>query len=246
MIPREGAASLHAFKWIFSPGRTCVDFGGLTFILLPIGLGLLGFVEPCTIGGHLMFLETQNQRGLREKIRAVLVFILVRASVAGLFGAMVAYLGRGAVTLQTGFWLVFGAIYLILGSIFLFGRAGLIKRRIDLAPAGWKKARSPVVLGAAFGLNIPACAAPILFALIGLAATTGTALTGFGLMFLFGLFLSLPLLPFAARPRLAGRLEVLGAKMRHTGWLIGAVFILLGLWSIWFGLYVNPADWAGQ
>lgn len=27
-----------------------------TLVLLPVGLGLLGFIEPCTIGGHLLFL----------------------------------------------------------------------------------------------------------------------------------------------------------------------------------------------
>ncbi len=223
-----------------------MEISFIQLILLPIGLGLLGFIEPCTIGGHLLFLETQSRRTTREKISAVGVFILVRAFVAGLAGAAIAFLGQKLISAQTGIWLIFGSIYLAIGVAFLLGRAGLIKQKISLAPEAWKRAQSPWVLGLAFGLNIPACAAPILFGLLGLAATSGTIVTGFIMMFLFGLFLSLPLGLFAAIPRLASWLERLAGRMKQMRLLIGLVFVVLGLWSIWFGLYVNPADWAGK
>ncbi len=217
-----------------------------TLILLPIGLGLLGFIEPCTIGGHLLFLDSQKRRSAPEKISAVLVFVAIRSLVAGLFGALIAFAGQRLIGVQTGIWLVFGSIYLVVGLSFIAGRAGLVKHRIELAPATWKRAQNPAVLGLAFGLNIPACAAPILFGLLGLAAATGTVLTGFFMMFLFGLFLSLPLVFFAFIPRLAGTLDRLAVKLSGMGWVIGGVFILLGLWSIWFGLYVDPANWVGD
>tara|TARA_R110002126_G_scaffold217419_2_gene363276 strand:+ start:3986 stop:4720 length:735 start_codon:yes stop_codon:yes gene_type:complete len=218
----------------------------LEFVLLPIGLGLLGFIEPCTIGGHLLFLDTQVGRSSREKLNAVLSFVATRSLVSGLFGALIAFLGQTIISMQTGFWLVFGVIYLTIGAAFLIGRAGFIKRKIKLAPTAWKGAQNPLLLGLAFGLNIPACAAPILFGLLGLAATTGTVMTGFVMMFLFGLFLSSPLALFAAVPKFSSWLETLGKKMKRMRWLIGGVFALLGLWSIWFGLYVDPANWSGQ
>jgi cytochrome c-type biogenesis protein len=208
-------------------------------------LGLLGFIEPCTIGGHLLFLDTQKDRNAGEKARAVTVFIIVRSLTAGAFGAVIAFIGQKLIGVQTGIWLVFGIIYLLVGLAFILCRAGLIKKRISLAPATWKKARNPVVLGLAFGLNIPACAAPILFGLLGLAATTGTVLTGFWMMFLFGLFLSAPLAVFAFVPRFANTLDRFAGWLKGMRWLIGAVFVLLGLWSIYFGLYVDPANWAG-
>ena len=214
-------------------------------IYLPIGLGLLGFIEPCTIGGHLMFLDTQKDRNGGEKLRAVTVFIIVRSLTAGAFGAVIAFIGQKLIGVQTGIWLVFGILYLLVGLAFILGRAGLIKKRIELAPATWKKARNPVVLGLAFGLNIPACAAPILFGLLGLAATTGTVLTGFWMMFLFGLFLSAPLAVFALIPRLANSLDRFANWLKGARWIIGAVFVLLGIWSIYFGLYVDPANWTG-
>lgn len=217
-----------------------------TVILLPIGLGLLGFIEPCTIGGHLLFLDTQTSRSRSGKIAAVLVFLVVRSTVAGLFGGLIAYLGQKLIGVQTGVWLVFGVIYFLVGIAFLVGRAGLVKWRIDLAPGAWKQARNPLVLGLAFGLNIPACAAPILFGLLGLAATTGTIFLGFAMMFLFGLFLSLPLVIFAAVPNWGLWLERTGQRMKNMRWMIGIVFLLLGIWSIWFGLYVDPVNWSGQ
>jgi len=215
-----------------------------TQVIIPVALGLLGFVEPCTIGGHLLFLDTQKTRAARQKLAAVGVFIVVRSLVAALVGASAALLGARLIGAQTGLWLVFGSVYLVIGAAFLLGRAGVLKRGFDLSPNAWKHARSPGVLGIAFGLNIPACAAPILFGLLGMAATSGTALAGALMMFLFGLALSAPLLLFAVIPRLAALLERLGAAMRRNGWVLGLIFVALGLWSVWFGLFVDPANWS--
>jgi cytochrome c-type biogenesis protein len=231
---------------MFDQNGPYMDLSLTQLVFLPIGLGLLGFIEPCTIGGHLLFLETQNQRSAPEKISAVAIFIMARALVAGLAGALIAFLGQKLIVAQTGIWLIFGIIYLVIGLAFLLGRAGLIKQNISLAPEAWKQTQNPLVLGLAFGLNIPACAAPILFGLLGLAATTGTIVTGFIMMFLFGLFLSLPLALFAAIPKLAKWLENLGNRMKQMRLLIGFIFVVLGLWSIWFGLYVDPANWTGK
>lgn len=219
-------------------------FSTLQLILLPIGLGLLGFIEPCTIGGHLVFLETQNGRSRRTRINAVFAFIAARSLVSGSVGAIIAFIGQAVIDVQTGIWLIFGAIYFALGMVFLLGGADFIKQKISLSPAAWKQAQNPWVLGLAFGLNIPACAAPILFGLLGVAATSGTVTTGFMMMFLFGLFLSAPLAVFAAIPSFGTALQALAAKLKRTRWPIASLFILLGLWSIWFGLYVDPVNWS--
>ncbi len=216
-----------------------------SLVLLPVALGLLGFIEPCTIGGHLVFLDTQKDRTAVERGRAVASFVAVRALVAGLFGGLIAFAGQRLIGVQTGFWLIFGGLYLLVGLAFLTGRSGRILPRISLAPETWKRARAPHVLGAAFGLNIPACAAPILFGLLGLSASVGSIAAGFAMMAIFGLALSAPLVLFAAVPALSARLAGLGDWLRSRRWVLGTIFVLLGAWSIWFGLYVDPADWAG-
>jgi cytochrome c-type biogenesis protein len=217
-----------------------------TFVLLPIALGLLGFIEPCTVGSHLVFLGTQEHRSRSDKLRASIVFAIVRAVIAGLIGALIAFAGQSLIEAQTGIWMFFGLVYAVLGLAFLVGGAGFVKRRLEFTPSHWRQARSPFVLGLAFGLNIPACAAPILFGLLGLAATSGTVLAGFMMMALFGLALSAPLIAFAAVPSLRTRLDAWSARARQTRWTLGLVFILLGLWSMWFGFYVDPADWSGR
>jgi len=216
----------------------------LATYLLPLGLGLLGFVEPCTIGGHLLFLQSQNNRTRAQQLKSVGVFIAVRALVMGLFGALIAWAGARMIGAQTGLWLVFGSLYLLVGLAILTGGAGWFRMRISLSPAGWKRAQNPAVLGLAFGLNIPACAAPILFGLLGMAAITGTALTGFKMMFVFGLALSAPLLLIALVPSLSVGLRRLGERLKGKSWMLGGIFVLLGLWSIWFGLYVDPVNWS--
>ena len=147
-----------------------MDITFQAFILIPFGLGLLGFIEPCTIGGHLIFLGTQEHRSRGEKINAVSVFVVSRTVVAGLFGALIAFLGHRLIGMQTGLWFVFGLIYLAIGLAYIIGQTGVFNKQIYFAPSAWKRAQNPFVLGMAFGLNIPACAAPILFGLLTLAA----------------------------------------------------------------------------
>ena len=211
--------------------------------LLPLGLGLIGFLEPCTIGGHLLFLESQNSRSRLDQLKSVGVFVAVRALAAGLVGLMIAWVGARLIGAQTTVWLGYGILYLLIGLAFLAGRAGVMKRGLDFGPSLWKRAQSPVLLGIANGLNIPACAAPILFALLGMAAATGTAIIGFKMMFIFGLALSSPLVLITLVPRLSDALRSLGNRLKD-GWILGVVFVLLGVWSIWFGLFVDPINWS--
>ncbi len=216
-----------------------------TVVLLPVGLGLLGFVEPCSIGGHMLFLHTQEARPRPARLGAVMVFVAVRALAMGLFGAVLGWVGALLIGVQTWFWLLFGALYLGLGLAFLSGRARAVKHRLRLAPEAWRRAQNPALLGLAFGLNIPACAAPILFGLLGLSAGVGSSSAGFAMMALFGFALSFPLVPVALFAGPGARLSRLASWLGARRWVLGGVFVLLGLWSIWFGLYVDPADWAG-
>ncbi|RMF34766.1 MAG: hypothetical protein D6754_14465 [Alphaproteobacteria bacterium] len=215
-------------------------------LAMAFGLGLLGFLEPCTIGAHMLFLAAQHDRAMARRLQAGLVFLAARIAVMGGFGGLIAMFGQRLIGVQTGAWLVFGVIYSALGLAVLSGWDRPVRRRIGLAPERWKSASHPLVQGLAFGLNIPACAAPILFALIGTAAAVGSAATGFVMMAVFAAALSLPLVPLSAVPRLARPLDRLAGWLRPRRWLPGAILILLGLWSLWFGLFVDPADWSGR
>ena len=83
-------------------------------LLLAFGLGLLGFIEPCTIGAHMLFLGGQRARPLGRRLGAAMTFLLARLVVMGGFGGMIVVLGQRLIGVQTGAWLIFGAIYLCL------------------------------------------------------------------------------------------------------------------------------------
>ncbi len=215
-----------------------------SLVLVPMVLGLLGFFEPCTMGAHLLFLDTLVRNARTRILNATMIFAMTRMTVMGLFGALIAALGQTLIGVQTSLWLVFGLIYLAIGLVYLTGLWRPVGRSIRLAPAAWTTTRNPAVLGLVFGLNIPACAAPILFAIIGLSASTGTAVAGLAMMTVFGLFLSAPLILLALMPARKRWLEVLSVKLKSARWPVGTMFVLLGLWAIWFGLYVDPVDWS--
>lgn len=221
-----------------------MEFSYPTILVVPLGLGLLGFVEPCTVGAHLVFLRAIEGQARAVRMTSTLAFVLARTLTMGLFGAVIAVVGRLLITVQTTFWLVFGAVYLLIGLAYAFGRADAIKRPLRLIPRDWSATTNPIALGGAFGLGIPACAAPILFGLLGLAAGSNAAWLGFATMAVFGLALSVPLAAFAFSPMAA----TLAARLKSTGpatrWAFAAVFLGLGAWSIWFGLFVDPQAWS--
>ena len=213
-------------------------------VALSFGLGLIGFVEPCTIGAHMLFLGAQRTRTLRRRLATVAIFLAARVVIMGGFGGLIVVLGQRLIGVQTGAWIVFGAVYLLLGLGFLFGWERTLRQRISFAPEHWRAASNPLIQGLAFGLNIPACAAPILFGLMGTAMASGSVATGFLMMAIFAVGLSLPLLPLTVVPRFAASLDRLAAWLRPRRWLFGSIFVALGIWSIWFGLFVDPADWS--
>ena len=88
---------------------------------LAFGLGLLGFIEPCTIGAHLIFVNRQLQNPSEYRLAAVSTFILTRVIVMAGFGGAIVMLGQMLIGVQTGFWLVFGVLYLALGLFMIAG-----------------------------------------------------------------------------------------------------------------------------
>ena len=100
-----------------------------------------------------------------------------------------------------------GAFELAIGLLYIFRRAGSLKISLGPGRGGLSGSRGSVALGLFFGLNIPACAALLIFALLGMAAAGGVSgaslSAGFVSLGLFGFALSLPraavLIPSARR-----------------------------------------------
>jgi cytochrome c-type biogenesis protein len=100
-----------------------------------------------------------------------------------------------------------------------------------------------MALGVLFGLNIPACAAPLIFALLGAAAAGGAAgatlVSGFLSLALFGLALSLPLVVAVMFDPARSALDWLAGLSRRIPFWTGVLLVALGVWSVWFALFVS-------
>lgn len=224
-----------------------MDLSLTSLVALPIGLGLVGFIEPCSIGSTLLFVKYLEGKDAGQKLAQVLAFAGARALFIGLLGALAALIGSAFLGFQRGAWVLLGTVYLLIGLLFLMGKAGALAVALGPRLARISDVRGSLALGVAFGLNIPACAAPLLFALLGAAAAGGsggaTLASGFIALALFGLALSLPLVAAVLFERARGALDWLAGLSRRLRFWTGLLLIALGLWSIWFGLFarIQPA-----
>jgi cytochrome c-type biogenesis protein len=209
-------------------------------VVVPVGLGLLGFVEPCTVGSSLLFVKYLEGKRAAEKLLETVVFAATRAVFIGGLGAAAGLVGSLLLGLQRGFWIFLGAIYLTLGLIYLARRQSFLMRVFGPRLARVGKARGAAALGVLFGLNIPACAAPLLAVVMGASLGAASVAQGFLMMALFGLALSVPLVVLVLSGRARRWLDRLAALSARVPFWIGIVFVVLGAWSILWGL--RPPD----
>lgn len=217
------------------------EFGFINLLVLPAALGLFGFVEPCSIGSSLIFIKYLERKAATRRLAETILFAVTRALFIGGLGILAVLLGTAFLGVQRGAWVLLGAIYVLIGGLYLAGRAQALMRSVGPSLASLAGARGSVGLGILLGLNIPACAAPLLLILLGAAAAGGatgaTLAGGFVSLAVFGFALSLPLVLavlFAPARRALDWLAGLSGRMPL--WT-GIVLVALGLWSIGFGLF---------
>jgi len=220
-----------------------MEFAFTKLVLLPIGLGLFGFIEPCSIGSTLIVIKQLEGKSAAEKLAQIMVFAGTRAIFVGLLGVLAVLLGTVFLGVQRAAWLALGLLYAALGILYLTNRIGPFM--VSLGPSLTRLAdmRGSAALGVLFGLNIPACAAPLLFALLATAAAGGavgaTMVSGFVALALFGLALSLPLIVAVLFAPARRALDWLAGLSRRLPFWTGLLLLALGAWSMWFGLFVE-------
>ena len=119
-----------------------------TLFLLPIGLGLFGFIEPCSIGSTLLFVKLMEGKSAAVKIAQVATFAFTRAIFIGLLGTAAALIGSAFLGLQKAAWLVLGMVYLAIGALYLTGHIAWLMRSIGPRPRSvGRRARASTVSG---------------------------------------------------------------------------------------------------
>ncbi len=182
----------------------------------------------------MIFLGHLREKDRGTRLRETVKFALGRSVVLGFFGLATAFLGGFVFAAQKGLWLLIGLLYLALGVAVILNarfRWGLFGRISPGRLLPEREDRS-LGLGLLFGLNLPACAYPLMLALLGPGAAFG-APSGFITLFVFGLALSLPLVPLAFSERTAKLFGSLSRLSGATPYVIGAVFLLLAAYVLY-------------
>jgi len=217
----------------------------LNLVALPVLFGLVGFVEPCSIGSTLVLVKQIEGRRAADKIVQTVIYASTRAGFIGMLGMFAAILGSAFLGFQNAAWFFLGAVYIALGVMYMTGRIGWLMRSFGPLLTRMQSVRGSVALGMLFGLNIPACAAPLIVALLGAAAAGGasgqTLASGFVSLAVFGLALSLPLVIAVYFERARQALDWLAELSRRVPRWTGVLLIALGVWSVWFALFVSIA-----
>ena len=220
-------------------------FGGdwVPMLAWPIGFGLFAFIEPCAIGATLLFIKTLEGQPARAKLTQVMTFTLARMLFTGMLGVTAVLVGSWFLGLQKAVWILVGVLYLFIGVLYLSGRIGSLMRSVGPSLSRLQTPRGSAALGALFGFNIPACAGPLLLALLAASAAEGASgaavARGFVSLALFGFALSLPLVAAVLFTPMRRFLDWLAALSRRIPFWTGLIFVVLGIWSIWFGLFVT-------
>lgn len=219
------------------------EFNLINLVALPVMFGLFGFVEPCSIGMTLVLVKQIEGRSARDRIVQTVIFAATRAGFIGMLGMLAAIAGAAFLGFQRAAWFFLGVVYIALGAMYLTGNIGSLMRSFGPRLSRLQSARGSVALGLLLGLNIPACAAPLILALLGAAAAGGasgkTLATGFVSLAMFGLALSLPLVVAVFFDKARSALDRLAALSRRVPRWTGVLLVALGAWSVWFGIFVS-------
>lgn len=101
------------------------EFVLINFLVVPAVLGLVGFIEPCSIGSSLIFIKYLERKDAARKLAETVLFAVTRATFIGMLGVLAVLLGAAFLGLQKGAWIVLGAVYLFIGALYVTGRAAI-------------------------------------------------------------------------------------------------------------------------
>lgn len=82
------------------------EFGFINLFVLPAALGLLGFIEPCSIGSSLIFIKYLERKETARKLAETMLFAATRAVFIGALGILAVLLGAAFLGLQKGAWIL--------------------------------------------------------------------------------------------------------------------------------------------
>jgi cytochrome c-type biogenesis protein len=213
---------------------------GLFIMAIVTGLG--GAFTPCTLGVNLVMINYLTDKSKTQRLLQWTQFAVSRAAIMALLGLVIGGLGQIITSFTWWFQMGVNILIIVMGVLFILGRHKPVLPGLDFGGGrSLDKNMSPLALGALFGLNITACIAPLVLALLAQTVLVGNWLAGGLALFLFGVMLSVPILVAVFNDRASAWISKMSAKYRSIYYpIIGGVLIVLGVAEIALSMYVIP------
>ena len=229
--------------------------------LLALVAGVVEFTSPCCLPlmpGYVAFVSGAAEGaggdggGVAVRTRAVgaaILFVVGFALVFTLLGAGISLFGDTLISRRQFLIKVAGAFVILMGLVtagflripFLYRELRIDLRRIKPGPGG------AVPLGMAFAIGWTPCIGPVLASILTVAATTGGALQGASLLFVYSLGLGIPFvllaLAYSRGNRTVAWLRRHGRGIELVG---GAMLVVMGILMItgqWLQLFTPLIRW---
>lgn len=213
---------------------------GLFITTILTGLG--GAFTPCTLGVNLVMINYLTDKSKTQRVLQWTQFAVSRAAMMALLGLVIGLLGQVITSFTWWFQMGINILIIIMGILFIMGRNKPVLSGLDFTGSrSLDKDMSPLALGALFGLNVTACIAPLVLALLAQTVLVGNWLSGALALFLFGIMLSVPILVAVFNDRASAWISKMSANYRSIYYpIIGGLLIVLGLAEIALSMYVIP------
>lgn len=201
------------------------------FIPLAFGLGVIGAVTPCAFAINALLLSYLRDKPWVERIASALRFASIRALFLSLVGLLFALavdrIGLATVRYQQAI----DVLLIVLGIVFIVGHyRPLPLPNLDLGSRLGQSHSAAIGLGLLFGLDIPACASPLFFAVLSRTALNGDILGGALALLAFGLGMSAPVV-IATASEWFNTTAASFARQRRAAftWIGGMILIAAGI-----------------
>ena len=220
----------------------------LPAIGLAFGAGLLSFVSPCVLPLVPVYLSyvtgvRVDQLG-RERRRVLLVSLLFVAGFTAVFvllGASAGGIGRVLVQYRHALAVLAGA-FIVFSGLVVAGVVRLPERAVSSAP-GVRGPAGAFVTGAALAIGWTPCVGYVLGAILSMAATSSSALSGALLLLVYSLGLGVPfVLAALAFDWLMARLAAVKRHYQVVQVTAGVVLVVVGV-LLMVGLFADASRW---
>jgi cytochrome c-type biogenesis protein len=205
--------------------------------------GLLSFFSPCVFPLIPVFfaLVIPDISNTRLVIKRSLGFFLGLSLFFALLGSISGSIGMMLAQYQSVINIFAGVLIILFGFLFLMNKSLISAKNIDLRKYNKNNSFfSAFLIGILISLVWIPCASPILASILTLATTTGEAMRGTLLLFVYSLGISIPFLFFSGIvSKILSKVTLGEPKWQKSLRIIGGILLMVVGTMVSFGLFNN-------